>query len=139
MARYEITACAVAAGLPPLTVLESQTLTPHSARLAGLRRITESAPGELTFVFTPPRYLHPDSAETAWMAVHYTLKELGIHRTAFRQIDVHCVSRLRGRRTLIRSWTHRGRNGGPGAAGVREPRTPLPNPPHLRAELDPPA
>jgi hypothetical protein len=137
MARYEITARATAAGLPPLAVLESQTLTPDSIRRAGLR-MTNSAPDELTFVLTPPRHFPPECTGTACLAVQSGLRELGIHMAAFRQIDVHRVSRRGGRRTLIASWTWPGSSGGPGAAGVREPRKPLPNPPHLRAKRDQP-
>jgi hypothetical protein len=59
---------------------------------------------------------------------------LGIPATDVQQIDLHRLSR-KGR-TLIRSWVSPSGPAGPGPAGVREPRKPLPDPPHLKAALD---
>jgi hypothetical protein len=68
---------------------------------------------------------------------HRSLALLGIPAADVRQIDLHRLSR-KGR-TLVRSWVGPGGPAGPGPAGVREPRRPLPNPPHLKAALDLPA
>jgi hypothetical protein len=66
-----------------------------------------------------------------------SLSMLGIPAADVQQIDLHRLSR-KGR-TLVRSWVGPGGPGGPGPAGVREPRKPLPNPPHLKVALDLPA
>jgi hypothetical protein len=66
-----------------------------------------------------------------------SLSMLGIPAADVQQVDLLRLSR-KGR-TLVRSWVGPGGPAGPGPAGVREPRKPLPNPPHLKAALDLPA
>lgn len=75
--------------------------------------------------------------DAAQLKARRSLAMLGIPAADVQQIDLHRLSR-KGR-TLVRSWVGPGGPAGPGPAGVREPRKPLPNPPHLKAALDLPA
>lgn len=69
------------------------------------------------------------------LLTHRTLAALGVQAGTVERIDLHLLTRRRGR-TLVRSWPGPGGPEGPGNAGVREPRRPLPSPPALKAEAD---
>lgn len=91
--------------------------------------------GEIAVVLR--RKLRARKPDQAHELTNRTLAVLGIPASQVRQIDMHRLTRGKGR-TLIRSWVNPADPGEPGTAGDREPRNPLPNPPHLSAELDVP-
>jgi hypothetical protein len=75
----------------------------------------------------------PGSTTGAALMANRSLAQLGIPATKVQQIDL--IRLTRKGRTLVRSWVGPGPTD-PGSAGDREPRNPLPNPPHLKAERD---
>lgn len=110
------------------------TLGLDSARLdrgMRLRRVDELPNGEIAIVLQ--HRLRPKQHDSARAMAGRSLAQLGIPVSQVHQIDLHRLSR-KGR-TLVRSW-RTGHPGGPGPAGDREPRNPLPNPPHLYAARD---
>ena len=124
MARYEVTARATS---PHGLLLGERRL--HNARV---RCVTSDGSDRWTVVLRPrSRRGKPDGA---WLVAQASVFELGIDPAAISQIDLHRVSRRGTRRTLIRSWSGPA-DPGPGTAGTREPRKPLPSPPHLHVAL----
>ena len=89
---------------------------------------TAGSPSILRHKFSPRK-----QDEAALMA-NRTLAQLGIPATQVVQVDLLRLSR-KGR-TLVRSWTGPGNPPGPDPSGDREPRNPLPAPPHLNASLE---
>jgi len=82
------------------------------------------------------RTVHARCAEAAYQSVRSGLIEAGVEAGARHVSTVRQRKRLRRSPVLLGSWALG--DGDDGTAGVREPRRPLPNPPHLRMALDVP-
>lgn len=132
MARYEVVARArVDRRLP--TQYSDRALKSHSLdKGMRFRRIENLPDGQLAIILQ--QKISPRRADAVHGMAHRSLAALGIPANSVQQLDLHRLSR-KGR-TLVRSWVGPGGPAGPGPAGVREPRKPLPTPPHLRAALD---
>jgi hypothetical protein len=134
MARYEVVARAnVGRQLSPTESIE-MALKAHALD-KGMRfqRVENLPDGEIAVVLQ--RRLNHRKPDQAHLMARRSLATLGIPALKVQQIDLHRLGR--GSRTLVRSWVGPGYDGGgPGTAGDREPRNPLPKPPHLRAALD---
>jgi hypothetical protein len=76
----------------------------------------------------------PRKQDEAALMANRTLAQLGIPAAQIIQLDLLRLSR-KGR-TLVRSWSGPGNPPGPDLSGDREPRNPLPTPPHLNASLE---
>lgn len=128
MARYEVTARTRRSEHPGLA-LKARTLQTgmHLARVDAL------PDGSAAIVLQ--HRLRRGGPDREQLLTHRTLAALGIQAGAVERIDLHLLTRRRGR-TLVRSWPGPGRPEGPGNAGDREPRHPLPSPPSLQAEAD---
>ncbi|WP_328996260.1 hypothetical protein OG394_16565 [Kribbella sp. NBC_01245] len=136
MARYEVIARAQVGR--QLCRTDAIDLTLKGRGLSeGMRfeRVEPRPDGEIAIVLH--RKFSSRNPDRANELTHRTLAVLGIPASQVRQIDVHRLARGKCP-TLVRSWVNPADPGEPGTAGDREPRNPLPNPPHLRAELDVP-
>ena len=133
MARYEVVA-RVKAGRR-LSDAEYLDLALTSCSLdKGMRfqRVEDLPDGMIAIVLQ--HNLSPRKQDTACEMANRSLAQLGIPAREVQQIDLHRLTRRKGR-TLVRSW--RGPQSPPGnEAGDREPRHPRPTPPHLNAALD---
>lgn len=134
MARYEVIARAQVDRSSFSTDYIDMALLAHFLdKGMHFRRIEDLPDGQIAVVLRhKSRSRKHDAAQHK---AQRSLSMLGIPAADVQQIDLHRLSR-KGR-TLIRSWVGPGGPAGPGPAGVREPRKPLPNPPRLKAALDP--
>jgi hypothetical protein len=136
MARYEVIARAQVDRRLSSTEYTDMALLAHFLdKGMHLQRIDNLPNGQFAVVLQ--HKCRSRDQDAAQHKAHRSLTRLGIPAAGVQQIDLHRLSR-KGR-TLVRSWVGPGGPDGPGPAGVREPRKPLPNPPHLRAALDLPA
>jgi hypothetical protein len=137
MARYEVIARAQVDRRLISTEYIDMALLAHFLDLGmHLQRIDNLPNGQIAVVLQH-RLCRTRKQNAAQHKAHHSLTMLGIPAADVQQIDLHRLSR-KGR-TLVRSWVGQGEPDGPCPAGVREPRKPLPNPPHLMAALDLPA
>ncbi|WP_020387192.1 hypothetical protein [Kribbella catacumbae] len=97
-----------------------------------LQRIEDLPDGKVALVMQ--HKFSPRKQDEAALMANRTLAQLGIAPSQVLQLDLLRLSR-KGR-TLVRSWVGPGNPPGPDLSGDREPRNPLPTPPHLKAALD---
>lgn len=133
MARYEVIARAkVDHPLSPATYIDL-ALKSHSLDKGMRFQRIEDLPDEQIAIVLQRKLSRRKQDEAVLMA-NRSLAQLGIPAAQVRQIDLHRVSRHG--RVLVRSWLGPGGPSGPGTSGDREPRNPLPAPPHLKAGRD---
>jgi hypothetical protein len=133
MARYEVVARAQIGRHLPSPDSIDMTLKTHSLdKGMRFRRVDTLPDGQIAVVLQ--QRARPRRTDEVCAMAQRSLATLGVPAGSIYQLDLHRLSR-KGR-TLVRSWVGPGGPAGPGPAGVREPRKPLPNPPHLRAALD---
>jgi hypothetical protein len=96
-------------------------------------RIEDLPDGRVAIVLQ--RKFSPRKHDEAALMANRSLAQLGIPAAQVQQIDLIRMSRRHGR-TLVRSWVGPSGPSGPDLSGDREPRSPKPTPPHLRAALD---
>jgi hypothetical protein len=131
MARYEVIArAAVDRRLTNSAYLELALGSTTLDRGMHLQRIEDLPDGRVAIVMH--RNLSPRKHDEAALMANRSLAQLGIPAASVQQIDLLRLSR-KGR-TLVRSWV--GPGNGPDPSGDREPRNPLPAPPHLNASVD---
>ncbi|WP_433019134.1 hypothetical protein [Kribbella sp. CA-294648] len=136
MARYEVIARA------QLDRRQSTSDYFTMAHLSGrldrgmhLRRVEELPDGRVALVLQ--HKFSPRKQDEAALMANRTLAQLGIPAAQVSQVDLLRLSR-KGR-TLVRSWIGPANPPGPDPSGDREPRNPLPAPPHLNASLELPS
>lgn len=97
-----------------------------------LQRIEDLPDGKVALVMQ--HKFSPRKQDEAALMANRTLAQLGIASSQVLQLDLVRLSRKGP--TLVRSWVGPGNPPGPDLSGDREPRNPLPNPPHLKAALE---
>ncbi|GAA1613750.1 hypothetical protein GCM10009789_79910 [Kribbella sancticallisti] len=97
-----------------------------------LQRIEDLPDGKVAIVLQSS--LRPRKHDEAALMANRSLAQLGIPAASVHQIDLLRLSR--NGPTLVRSWVGPNNPPGPDLGGDREPRNPLPTPPHLNAALD---
>jgi hypothetical protein len=133
MARYEVIARAqVDRRLSDSDYLELALRGHALDKGMHFRRIEDLPDNRIAIVLQ--HKLRPRKHDEAAMMANRSLAQLGIPAARVLQIDLIRMSR-KGR-TLVRSWVGPNGPSGPDLSGDREPRTPLPTPPHLKAALD---
>jgi hypothetical protein len=133
MARYEVIARAkVDRRLSNSTYIDLALMSQLLDKGMRLQRIEDLPDGRIAVVLQ--HNLSKRKHDAAAAMANRSLAQLGIPAAQVQQIDLHRLSR-KGR-TLVRSWLGPDNPPGPGSAGDREPRKPLPNPPHLEVSLD---
>jgi hypothetical protein len=133
MARYEVVARVKAGRRLSDADYVGLALTSYSLD-KGMRfqRVEDLPDGMIAVVLQ--HNLSPRKHDAACELANRSLAQLGIPARDVQQIDLHRLTRRKGR-TLVRSW--RGPQNPPGnESGDREPRHPRPTPPHLKAALD---
>ncbi|NEA31314.1 hypothetical protein [Streptomyces sp. SID13031] len=133
MARYEVIARAAVDQHQSTSAYF--TLAMLSGRLDNgmhLCRIEDLPDGRVALVLQ--HKFSPRKQDQAALMANRTLAQLGIPASQVLQLDLLRLSRKGP--VLVRSWTGPGNPPGPDLSGDREPRNPLPNPPHLNASLD---
>ena len=133
MARYEVIARAkVDRRLSNSTYIDLALMSQLLDKGMRLQRIEDLPDGRIAIVLQHnlSKRKHDAAAEMA----NRSLAQLGIPAAQVQQIDLLRLSR-KGR-TLVRSWVGPDNPPGPDPAGDREPRNPLPTPPHLKISLD---
>jgi hypothetical protein len=133
MARYEVIARAIVDRRQPTSAYF--TLAMLSGRLdkgMHLARIENLPDGKVALVLQ--HKFSPRKQDEAALMANRTLAQLGIPASQILQLDLLRLSRKGA--VLVRSWTGPGNPPGPDLSGDREPRKPLPTPPHLKASLD---
>jgi hypothetical protein len=136
MARYEVIARAQVDRRQSTS--DYFTLAHLSGRLdrgMHLQRVEELPDGRVALVLQ--HKFSPRKQDEAALMANRTLAQLGIPAAQVSQVDLLRLSR-KGR-TLVRSWIGPGNPPGPDTSGDREPRNPLPAPPHLNASLELPS
>ena len=133
MARYEVIARAtVDTRLSNAAYID---LALHSSTLdkgMRLQRIENLPDGRVAIVLR--QNFSPRKHDAAEQMANRSLAQLGIPATQVQRIDL--IRLTRKGPALVRSWSGPGNPPGPDPAGDREPRNPLPAPPHLNASLD---
>lgn len=132
MARYEVIARAKLDQRLPNAYIDLALLSSSLDKGMRLQRVEDLPDGQIAVVLQ--RNLSKRKQDDAALMANRSLAQLGIPATQVQQIDLFHLSRKGP--TLVRSWTGPNGPSGPDPAGDREPRNPLPNPPHLNAALD---
>jgi hypothetical protein len=133
MARYEVIARAtVDRRLPTYAYLDLALDSMTLDRGMRLQQIEDLPDGKVAIILR--RNLSPRKQDQAALMANRSLAQLGIPAAKIQQIDLIRLSRKGP--TLVRSWRGPGNPPGPDLSGDREPRNPLPAPPHLNASLD---
>ena len=133
MARYEVIARATVD--PRLSNAAYIDLALHSSTLdkgMHLQRIESLPDGRVAIVLR--QNLSPRKHDEAALMANRSLAQLGIPAAQVQRIDL--IRLTRKGPALVRSWSGPGDPPGPDLSGDREPRNPLPSPPHLNASLD---
>lgn len=136
MARYEVIARAQVDRRQSTS--DYFTMAHLSGRLdrgMHLQRVEELPDGRVALVLQ--HKFSPRKQDEAALMANRTLAQLGVPAAQVFQLDLLRLSRKR--RTLVRSWIGPGNPPGPDSSGDREPRNPLPAPPHLNASLELPS
>ncbi|TCN44573.1 hypothetical protein EV644_101290 [Kribbella orskensis] len=133
MARYEVIARAkVDRRLSNSTYIDLALMSQLLDKGMRLQRIEDLPDGRIAVVLQ--HNLSKRKHDAAAGMANRSLAQLGIPAAQVQQIDLLRLTR-KGR-TLVRSWVGPDNPPGPDSAGDREPRNPLPSPPHLEVSLD---